>query len=137
MIELKGFEPFAGFADSDHFGVCSGIVGGGDAVHTGGDKGAVFGHGGSERAAAIANVFERKRDGLAHEIDGHVVDFQCACFAADAQGRSAGFSRGKAGEGIGEDESAAGDVFWRSVFVGAVAVAMAARDEQHGGGSDA
>ena len=60
VIELKGFETFAGFADGDDFGMGGGVVGGRDAVDTCGNEGAILCNDGRERAAAIADVFEAR-----------------------------------------------------------------------------
>ena len=71
VIELKGFEALAGFANRNDFGVGSGVVGSGNTISTCGDEGAAFGDDGSERAAAVADVFKSERDGLAHEVECH------------------------------------------------------------------
>src|SRR5689334_23125630 len=53
VIELKRFEPLAGFTNGNDFGVGGGVVRGSDAVGAGGDESAILGDDCGERAATI------------------------------------------------------------------------------------
>ena len=67
---MEGGEDSAGFANGYDFGVGGGIIRGGDAIGAFGEDAAVFGDDRAERAAAGAQVVERKGDGSTHKFGG-------------------------------------------------------------------